>query len=209
MKVTNETSWQTSDLKKIFIECCKTKLDSWKNLKVEVTYSRSRWIHGRASYGGGLYDNGGRIKIFLPRNPVDKEFIDTRWKWTEPKPYAYLNFKRMLAWVFMHELFHTLSKRHREMRGNYYYKWKSYVHDPEKMSWADNLLLRQKEVKTKPKPNLQMIRYEHVLETLKTKKSQLKRLQNQIKKWNDKRKYYESVLVASGKIEKEDSINER
>jgi len=204
VKIINKTNWQTSDLKKIFIECCKTKLDSWKNLKVEVTYSKSRWIHGEANYGGGLYDRGGRIWIFLPRNPIDKEYIDTRYHLTELKPYAYLDFKRMLAWVFIHELFHTLGKHHSEMKGNYYYKWRSYVHDPEKMSWADSLFLREKEVKTKLKIDLQTERYEHALAALKIKKAQLKRLQNQIKKWTQKRNYYEHVLIANGKIKKED-----
>lgn len=201
MKVTNKTNWQTSDLKKIFIECCKTKLDSWKYLKVEVTYSASRWIHGRAGYGGGLR-GGGNVKIFLPRNPIDKKYIDGRY--TEPRPYAFLNFKQVLAWVFIHELHHVLGKHHREMKDSYYLHWRSYARNPEKMSWVDDLQLRKEEVKEKPKMDLQTKRYEHVLAALKIKKSKLKRLQNQIKKWTQKRKYYESVLMTNGKIKKED-----
>lgn len=201
MKVINETNWQTSDLKKIFIGCCKTKLDSWKNLKVEVTYSRSRWIHGKARYGGGLYGRG-KVEIFLPRKPINKEYIDARW--TEPRPYAYLNFKRVLAWVFIHELCHVVGRRHREMANSYYYEWRFYAHNPGRMSWVDSLLLREKEIKVKPKVDLQLKRYDHVLATLKDKKSKLKRLQNQIKKWDQKRKYYESVLVANGKIKEEE-----
>lgn len=198
MKVINSTEYQTKDLKKIFIECCKIKLDSWKYLKVEVTYSKSRWITGNVPYY-----RGEKVEIFLPRNPIDKEFIETRWP--DSRSYAYLNFKRVLAWVFIHELYHTLGRDHREMIGNYYNKWKSgYLSDPEKMSWVDDLPLRKKEIKIKPKEDLQLKRYECTLAMLKDKKSKLKRLQNQIRKWNQKRKYYERILVANRKIKKED-----
>ena len=196
MKVINSTEYQTRDLKKIFIECCKTKLDSWKNLRVEVSYSKSRWITGKAPYGRR------KVEIFLPKNPIDKEYIEA--KWTIPRPYAYLNFKRVLAWVFIHELHHVLNRHHREMIGNYYNHWRFYAANPEKMNWVDDLPLRKKEIKAKPKVDLQLKRYEHILAMLKDKKSKLKRLQNQIKKWNQKRKYYESILVASRKIKKED-----
>jgi len=197
MKVINSTEYQTKDLKKIFIECCKTKLDSWKDLKIEVSYSKSRWITGKAPYGRK------KVEIFMPRNPIDREYIEA--KWPEPRPYAYLNFKRVLAWVLIHELHHILDRHHREMIGNYYNKWKSgYLSDPERMSWVDDLPLRKKEIKTKPKEDLQLKRYEHILAMLKDKKSKLKKLQNQIRTWNQKRKYYERVLVANGKIKKED-----
>lgn len=204
MKVTNSTKYLTKDLKRIFIECCKLKLDSWKNLKVEVTYNKSRWITGLAQFGGGLHDSGGKIQIFLPRNFVDKEFIDTRYRFTEPKPYAYLNFKQCLAWVFLHELFHTLNKRHHKMTGGYYAHYRDYASNPEKMSWVNNFPLRQREVQIKPKMNLQVKRYEHVLAALKDKKSKLKRLQNQIRKWTQKKLYYEHALTANKKIKKED-----
>ena len=198
MKVINSTEYQTKDLKKIFIECCKIKLDSWKYLKIEVSYTKSRWITGSVPYYGG-----NKVEIFLPRNPIDKEYIEA--KWTEPRPYAYLNFRRVLAWVFIHELFHTLGRHHRGMIGNYYNKWKSgYLSDPEKMSWVNDLPLRKKEIKTKPKEDLQLKRYERILAMLKDKKSKLKRLQNQIKKWTQKKRYYEHVLIASGEIKKED-----
>ncbi|GAI43134.1 unnamed protein product, partial [marine sediment metagenome] len=172
MKVINTTEYQTKDLKKIFIECCKTKLDSWKNLRVEVNYSKSRWITGEAPYGRR------KVEIFLPRNPIDKEYIEA--KWTIPRPYAYLNFKRVLAWVFIHELHHVLDRHHRGMIGNYYNHWRFYANNPEKMNWIDDLPLRKKEIKIKPKEDLQLKRYEHVLAMLKDKKSKLKRLQNQI-----------------------------
>jgi len=136
MKIINSTEYQTRDLKKIFIECCKIKLDSWKNLRVEVSYTKSRWITGKAHYGGR------KVEIFLPINPIDKEYIEIRW--TIPRPYAYLNFKQVLAWVFMHELHHVLNRHHREMIGNYYSHWRFYAANPEKMNWVDDLPLRKK-----------------------------------------------------------------
>lgn len=196
MKVINSTEYQTRDLKKIFIECCKIKLDSWKNLRVEVSYTKSRWITGNVPYY-----RGEKVEIFLPRNPLDKEYIEARWP--DPRPYAYLNFKRVLAWVLIHELYHTLGRDHREMMGNYYNKWKSgYLSNPEKMNWVDDLPLRKKGIKVKPKVDLQLKRYERILVMLKDKKSKLKRLQNQIKKWSQKRKYYERILIANGKIKR-------
>ena len=70
--------------------------------------------------------------------------------------------------------------------------------------WALEYPIIAKEVKLKPKKDLQLKRYENVLKTLKMKMSKLKRLQNQIKKWNQKKRYYEMALVVSGKIKKED-----
>lgn len=61
----------------------------------------------------------------------------------------------------------------------------------------------KKAIKIKPKVNLQLKRYEHVIKMIKRKEKILKRLRNQIKKWNQKRKYYERILVANGKIKKE------
>lgn len=203
MKVINSTEYQTKDLNKIFIECCKTKLDSWKNLRVEVSYVKSRWITGKAPYGGR------KVEIFLPRNPIDKEYIEVRWH--IPRPYAYLNFKRVLAWVFIHELHHVLDRHHREMIGSYFNKWSGYLSNSEKMSWVDNLPLRKKEIKIKPKEDLRLKRYEHVIKMIEQKEKILKRLRNQIKKWNTKKRYYEKVLTAAIKIknEREGEINER
>ncbi len=106
---------------------------------------------------------------------------------------------RLLARVFKHELDHCRGFKHNQMGGRFL-----DMGNLEKDNWALNYPIRQKESKVKPKPDLQLERYNHVLEMLKAKKSQLKRLQNQIKKWNQKRKYYESILIASGKIKEED-----
>jgi len=53
----------------------------------------------------------------------------------------------------------------------------------------------------KPKPDLQLKRYQHVLKMVKQKTKQLKRTQTLLKKWTQKKKYYEKVLVAASKLE--------
>jgi len=194
MKIINKTNWRTDDLKKLLTAAfneddrVEGKYKYRDRLRIEIVYSKGprRWVVEaykkrnlelpvRRLYSGYAFYNGNFMKLRIPKEKIDKE---------------------ILVKIFIHEAGHIRGFRHSGMR-----RWIDI-----EASWAkdDKYQMRQKETKVKPKVDLQLKRYEHILTLLKDKKSQLKRLQNQIKKWNQKRKYYESVLVASGKIKKED-----
>ena len=198
MKIINKTNWQTLDLKRILTKALNEddkiegKCKNSKYLEVEIVDcpKSPKWViehykkcgmgfpQGRRAYTGNAFLNGYNMKMRLPENEIDK---------------------RKLVKLFRHELTHIRGYKHNKM-----IYWLS---DNDIGNWMDsdiNYPIRQKENKTKPKVDLQTKRYEHVMRILKAKKSQLKRLQNQIKKWSHKRKYYEGVLVANGKIKKED-----
>jgi len=191
--IINKTNWDTLDLKKVLIKALNEddKVEGgykYRNcLEVTISYSKGHpsWVishykrekkelRPREVYSGNAWVNGTGMRLRVPREKFDV---------------------KRFARLFIHEMSHIRGIRSHRAIGT--------VKD-EDLKWTKDYSVRQKEVKVKPKSDLQVRRYEHVLEMLKAKKSQLKRLQNQIKKWNQKRKYYESVLVASGKIKKED-----
>jgi len=193
MKITNKTNWDTLDLKKILTRALdeddrvEGRYKHRNCLGVTISYSKGHpgWVirhykrkgkelPAREVYSGYAWVNGTNMGLRVPREKF--------------------NVKHFVR-VFIHEMSHVRGFRSHRTIGT--------VED-EELRWTRDYSVNQKEIKVKPKPDLQMRRYKRVLEMLKAKKSQLKRLQNQIKKWNQKRKYYENVLVASGKMEKED-----
>lgn len=56
----------------------------------------------------------------------------------------------------------------------------------------------------KPKTDIKLVRYEHAKKFLVEKEQKLKRLQNQIKKWRSKVRYYEHVFAVAKKGERKD-----
>lgn len=193
MKIINKTNWDTLDLKKVLTKV----LD--EDDKVEGRYKYRNYLEVTISYSKGY--PGWVISHYKKKGkelPAREVYSGSAWVGGTGMglrvPRGKFDVKRF-ARIFIHEMSH--------IRGISSHRAIGVVED-EDLGWTKGYSVRQKEAKVKPKPDLQMRRYEHVLEMLKAKKSQLKRLQNQIKKWNQKRKYYESVLVASGKIEEED-----
>ena len=189
MKIINKTSWDAKSIKKLLTvalrrnEKIEGRLTQRNYLEVEIVYSRIKhWLPDpNKSFSGYAYIGGKYMRLRIPKKIVDP---------------------RMLARIFDHELYHIRGFRHRQMQGvggrflN--------TNNLEVDKWALEYPIIAKEVKLKPKKDLQLKRYENVLKTLKMKMSKLKRLQNQIKKWNQKKRCYEMALVVSGKIKKED-----
>jgi len=192
MKIINKTNWDTLDLKKVLTKALdeddkvEGRYEYRSYLEVTISYSKgypswvirhyqkeNREIPIRERYSGSAWVNGTRMTLRVPREKFDV---------------------KRFARIFIHEMSHIRGIRSHRVIG---------VVKDEDLKWTKDYSVRQEETKVKPKTDLQVRRYEHVLEMLKAKKSQLKRLQNQIKKWNQKRKYYESVLIANGKIQKE------
>jgi len=180
MKIINHTKWNTSDLRNLFAQCI------WEIKKVE----------GRGKNIG--------IKIELKNNNVWKDNINGR---------AYVGWYKMmikigididltdiekqkeLAQIFIHEYYHNLGMRSQDYRG-YKNDWtKRYD-----VSFVKDYQIRLAEVKTKPKRDIQMERYQKVLGYIKEYQSKVKRTQNLLRKWKQKQRRYERVLIASGKI---------
>lgn len=193
MKVINKTHWDTSDLKRILVKALNEddkiegKYEYRSYLEVTITYSKGwrKWIveyykkkkkelPTREVYSGNAWVRGTGMRLRVPREKF--------------------NVERFVE-LFIHEMSHVRGYRSHRVIGT--------VKD-EDLEWIKNYSVRQKETRAKPKVDLQLKRYEHILAMLKDKKSKLKRLQIQIKKWNQKSKYYERILIANGKMKRED-----
>ena len=190
MKIINKTHWETRPIWKLLTEALKRneKIEGRfmhrKYLEVEIVYSKKKnWGQPEQHFTGHATYNGSTMTIRVPREKIDT---------------------RVFARVFDHELYHNRGFKHNKLGviGGRFLN----LNTLEKDNWALEYIMTLKEpkLKLKPKVDLQLKRYNHVLALLKDKKSNLKRLQNQIKKWTQKRKYYEHILVTNGKIKKED-----
>ena len=177
MQITNTTRWDTSDLRRLFSRCISEirKVEGrGKNagLKVKVMNSTRRKFTGRAYIGW----HEMIIKIGVT---VDLSDIEMREE---------------LARLFIHEFYHTLGYRNQDYR---------YYQNDWTKDWGVGFVgeypVREVAPKAKPERDIQMERYEHVLEKVKEYDSKIKRCQNLLKKWKQKQKYYEQVLAARGK----------
>ncbi len=102
-----------------------------------------------------------------------------------------------LADLFIHEYEHNLGYRHD--------KTTDYVdlcNEIMEAGFTNGYIVREKEVK--PKQDKQLIKYDNVVRMIEKKKRMLRRIQNQLKKWNTKKRYYEKILIACNKIKKEE-----
>ena len=143
---------------------------------------------------------GWAIKHYQKQNkelPIRKVYSGSAWvggtRMTLRVPREKFNVEHFVE-VFTHEMSHIRGIRSHRAIGT--------VKD-EDLEWTKKYSVTQKEARVKPKVDLQLKRYNHVIEMIKQKGKILKRLRNQIKKWNTKKRYYEKILTVSGKIKSE------
>lgn len=189
MKVINKTHWDTSDLKRVLVRALNEddKVEGkykYRNcLEITISYSKGwpSWVVRhyqkqnkelpiRETYSGSAWVNGSGMTLRVPREKFNVE---------------------RFARIFIHEMSHIRGIRSHRAIGT--------VKD-EDLEWTRNYSVKQKEIKIKPNVDLQLKRYNHVIEMIKQKEKILKRLRNQIKKWNTKKRYYEKILTATGKL---------
>jgi hypothetical protein len=180
MIIKNTTKWNTADLRKLFSRCIKEirKLEGRgriKGIRVDVKNGVGRGIWGRA--WTGYY----QMTIKLGR---DIDFRD------EHKI-------KQLAKLFIHEYYHNLGFKNQDY-ANYKYDWTeriptAFVHDYQ---------IRLAEPKVKPQKDLQLERYQKIVKKVGFWERKLKLARTFLKKYQAKQRYYERVLVASGKIKK-------
>ena len=192
MKVINKTNWDTNDLKRVLTKALddddkvEGKYKYRNYLKITISYSKGypSWIishykrkgkelPAREVYSGSAWVKGTGMTLRVPREKFNVE---------------------RFARIFIHEMSHIRGIRSHRAIGT--------VKD-EDLEWTKKYSVTQKEARVKPKVDLQLKRYNHVIEMIKQKGKILKRLRNQIKKWNTKKRYYEKILTVSGKIESE------
>lgn len=138
MKLINNTDYESRDLYSLFMVCCERAPVDIKTRKLDVIVKHSRISHstGKAFLGKIRILGKSRYCITI-RIPEPIFFKHNRTFLT-----------REIAWLFTHELFHCAGIKHKEMRGNYFYKyWVSpwNDHSLKRLYWADNLELRFKE----------------------------------------------------------------
>jgi hypothetical protein len=168
MKIINKTKYDTKDLRKVFTETLKRNEKFEGKLpqkKKLIVYVKSS--RGSNHVSGRAPYNGYWIKIFLPKENPSLEQI---------------------AAVFDHEVYHLRGYHHnaigRFLKPNY----------KEEFAWAACYPIKDKQEKKKVKNNLKEQRYQKVLAKIEEKQKAIKRLQNQLKKYILKKKYYERVL---------------
>jgi len=189
MKVINKTNWDNSDLKKILVKALN------EDDKVEGKYKYRNYLEITISYSKGW--PSWVIKHYQKQNkelPIREIYSGIAWvNGTGMRlrvPKEKFNVERFVR-IFIHEMSHIRGVRSHKLIGT--------VKD-EDLEWTKDYSVRQKEVKVKPKVDLQLKRYEHVIKMIEQKEKILKRLRNQIKRWNAKKRYYEKVLTAAGEL---------
>ncbi|GAF91530.1 unnamed protein product, partial [marine sediment metagenome] len=144
--------------------------------------------------------NGYRIWISIPTasyiEKAHKEYEKGRrmtvWSRYQASP-------QNVAEVFLHELAHIRGYHH-DAIGRYITK----ADEKRAKEIVGDFKFEMKKPKPpKPKEDLQVRRYNHVIDMVTAKEKQIKRLQNQLTKWRRKKNYYERTLLAAGKIKEE------
>lgn len=207
LKIDNQTNYETKDLKALFHKCMeqegvdtafikvikftprrrssgyvkrlieKGELDCAKRMSSQIVNNQSN-IHGYAFY------NSHSIVMRLPewRYGCSSEGLLIK----EPIQEFNQEEVKTIARVFTHEVGHNQCLHHKDMAD-----WWNF--DAE---YVKDFKVRLKQKTEKPIQDLKQKQYENVLEHIKQKESQIKRLTNQLKKWELKQKYYETRLEA-------------
>jgi len=154
MKLINKTKYKNLDLSKII----RTALR--ENNKIEgparVKHLRIEIVPNRNNGVSGYAYLGGTY-MRLRVHPTNESPSD-------------------LAWLFIHELYHIRGYKHEQMGSVNHYRHEDWKH------YNDNFSLSTKVVNVKPKPDLQIKRYERVMKLYEDKTKQLDKLRKQLKK---------------------------
>lgn len=178
MRILNKTDWNTSDLRRVFALVLKrwNQIDdrkvNTKRLK-NITVVNSRW---RTYISGHAYLNSGTMRLRLPKEAIDV---------------------KQLAFLFEHELAHCAGYEHARMGP--LNSWK--LVGSGRYDYVAGILVRKKEPKAaKPRPDVQIVRYQSALKTLARWQTKAKRASTGIKTYRAKVRYYEKALAADGRL---------
>jgi len=212
MKLKNETHYDTKDLKKLFYRCIReynkeSPSEKKTDLIITIKHSKDKfanlekraqkethikvWLEQNKdwyenTYKGGLYKGrysgkasiqGNYMLLCIPKDNLDSE---------------------KLARLFIHEYEHNLGYHHNQTSGGQRGIWNTTAFS--NFAWANTYIIRKTEPIIKPKPNIQLVKFERARRRLEVVIHKLKRDQALVKKWTKKVKYYEKLLTAAGKF---------
>ncbi len=160
MKLINKTNYDTRYLRSLFIKCEKHEGTNHKFREVEVLKSKRGRIHGKAWY------NSYHINMYLPRDAKS----------------------RSIAQIYIHEVGHNLSLRHRDM---------TPIHRIDVLWLPDEVVPLKKPKASKPKPNIVEIRAKHAQKKLDKWQKKLNRAKILVNKYRKRVRYYEKKKAAS------------
>ncbi len=165
MKIKNYTHYVTSDLKSFIVRAIKEIVKAGEDNRTKRLMAKIVYSRNR-EWGGEGYSGYAYYNGNFMLLRVPRQMTD----------------KGRFAFVVMHEYDHVLGYKHRQMDRNY------------NTSWVGEYEIRVQQPKAKEKPDVRLVRYERTKKLLEKKESQLKRLQNSIKKYGKRLKYYEKIL---------------
>jgi len=209
IKIDNKTDYDTVWLRKIFNRSKKMAERRLRKHHLPIERLRADVVYGQSLTnwtGGYAYYHSNYMKLKLMRPP--EKMIIRNWycpTLKEDRVKAMKGMAKSVAEVFIHELYHCYGYKH-EDKEMFLPRKKIWIEYTYNYDWTEKYPVQFKTEKpkpVKPKIDIQVVRYQRVLELLKEKHNKLKRIQNQIKKYMNKKRYYEKVLVAKGKSLKE------
>jgi len=181
MKITNQTHYQTRDLRKVLTRALKAVGCKGTHLTVTFVYAqRHGYVTGNASLGrlfSGKILEGRRMRLRLP-------FVEQTLRLED------------LCWVAMHEAQHIIGIEHRDMTSAM-----RSTHKQPLPAWAEGLEVRIKEVRPR-KPRQQRLAEVVDLRAKRAQSNLDKWLKTEKhatvmrKKWAKKVKYYENRTAA-------------
>lgn len=173
MRIENLTKWKTAHLKAFVSRVAAVELtpEQRRKLKVEIVYNRAG--KNQSYVSGCAYLRSNWMRVRVGAHQIDR-----------------IN----LAHTIAHEMAHTRGMQHSQMSGNPEYSrvgnWR------EVYAWADELPLETNA--PKPKPDVQSVRFQRILNNIRNWETKFKRASNALKKLRKQKKYYEKVLAAKG-----------
>jgi len=201
MKIINNTNIDTLCLKRLFTKCINHNKKTEGKLR-QKSYLKITVKNTKRSCSGSAYLNGNLITMHIATENYVRTYVKNNFssfaKGSNLENYIKDRIPNpvKVAAVFIHELQHARGYGHQALG--------TYIDEADekeaKEAIGDFEFTFKQPKQSKPREDLQLKIYNHVLKMVSGKETQLKRLQNQLKKWKQKKKYYEKTLIAAGKL---------
>lgn len=203
--VENKTHYDTRALRRLICEVHRRfakhegRLKAWKWLRVHVGYAKHDNLSGKANYAGTW------MQLLLPPNKLaSRKTADLggrRIVSVDPKHDHIVHVAgrcdvQRLAYLIDHELYHSYGIGHDKMP-KHVKEWpKDYN---ENYGWVvafmgGEFLVHKEEKAPRPKPDVQRVRYDRVLERIDVWETKARRAKNALKKLKVKARYYEKTF---------------
>lgn len=180
VKIKNATEWNTLQLRAVFTrvqaDIAKTEGKLKWPLTVRIVYGK----YSKLSWacGGYAYLRSGVMTI------------------STPHPDHHQIRVRDLAHTFMHELLHCYGFDHKRMTA----AQMRMQDDGAEFAYVDGLPVERTVATPKPQGDVQVTRYLRIVAAVERNEAKLKRLERAHRKLTVRRKYYERVLSADGRL---------